>query len=289
MWRWRSRWNNKWKSRNIDIFWVKNNKFNSVFFLVSYVTAEFKCRPGQFQCGTGICTNPAYICDGDNDCQDNSDEANCGMWDKKCSNDHKLPPRGASGWFDLCAAPQISTCACPASSNVPTQAAVSQASSAVMARTTVETGRMRRTAVSLALCAFFLIALHGNYTSCAPTAEVTCAPTQFQCAITKRCIPRLWVCDRDNDCVDGSDEPANCSTANPFFITFFWPVLIGCLWASKCCCFQPRWRVAWTSSDAKTLGAAFPLAGSVTARMTAEMLPMNPKRSVVRTFEIISF
>ena len=42
-------------------------------------------------------------------------------------------------------------------------------------------------------------------------AEVTCAPNQFQCAITKRCIPRVWVCDRDNDCVDGSDEPANCS------------------------------------------------------------------------------
>lgn len=49
-------------------------------------------------------------------------------------------------------------------------------------------------------------------------AEVTCAPNQFQCAITKRCIPRVWVCDRDNDCVDGSDEPANCSESRLVFV-----------------------------------------------------------------------
>lgn len=49
---------------------------------------------------------------------------------------------------------------------------------------------------------------------------MTCAPTQFQCTITKRCIPRVWVCDRDNDCVDGSDEPANCSKAAVVFSVF---------------------------------------------------------------------
>lgn len=58
---------------------------------------------------------------------------------------------------------------------------------------------------------FYLWKLRSEYLSVFCAAEVTCAPNQFQCAITKRCIPRVWVCDRDNDCVDGSDEPANCS------------------------------------------------------------------------------
>jgi len=38
----------------------------------------------------------------------------------------------------------------------------------------------------------------------------TCRPNQFQCD-NRRCIPLGWVCDRDNDCGDGSDE-VDCGT-----------------------------------------------------------------------------
>ncbi|XP_033638977.1 MAM and LDL-receptor class A domain-containing protein 1-like [Asterias rubens] len=39
------------------------------------------CPGGQFACTDGTCINPLLVCDGNNDCADQSDEANCGNCD----------------------------------------------------------------------------------------------------------------------------------------------------------------------------------------------------------------
>ncbi len=37
-----------------------------------------------------------------------------------------------------------------------------------------------------------------------------CDDKDFLCVSDGRCIPRLWLCDQDEDCSDGSDE-ADCT------------------------------------------------------------------------------
>ncbi|KAK1797543.1 hypothetical protein P4O66_000836 [Electrophorus voltai] len=147
-----------------------------------YLAADNKtclsnCTASQFRCGTDECIPFWWKCDTVDDCGDGSDEpSDCPEF--KCQ-----PGRFQCG-TGLCALPPF---ICDGENDCGDNS-------------------------DEANCGFLLLFVCEPilFSSSEPMpAESTCSPDQFQCKATMHCISKLWVCDEDPDCADGSDE-ANC-------------------------------------------------------------------------------
>ncbi|XP_039499245.1 low-density lipoprotein receptor-related protein 2 isoform X1 [Drosophila santomea] len=125
------------------------------------------CGSNEFQCRSGRCIPQNFRCDQENDCGDNSDEQECG--NVTCGTSQFACANGRC-------IPNMWKCDSENDCGDGTD--------------------------------------EGDF-----CAEKTCAYFQFTCPRTGHCIPKSWVCDGDDDCFDKQDEkdcpPISC-LANQF-------------------------------------------------------------------------
>lgn len=148
-------------------------------FLKIYVIVYPKCSVDQFECLNHQCVLSAYVCDGEKDCRDGSDETHC---DFGCIQGHEFRCDSTSPciskWYKC-----DGFADCPNGSD--------------------EQGCGKNIDISLrdvsSRYKFFTERTGGN-----------CTSNQFQCTIGNECIRALFRCDGDPDCADGSDE-VGCS------------------------------------------------------------------------------
>ena len=121
---------------------------------------------------TTACIHPSWICDGANDCWDNSDELNC--------TSPGSPTSGSSS------GPSVTDGqSCPAS--------------AFQCRN----GKCITHAWLCDRDDDCEDSVNGTLSSDEINCDYTCRPDQFKC-INSDCIPSMWRCDGTEDCTDGS-------------------------------------------------------------------------------------
>ncbi|XP_049859513.1 low-density lipoprotein receptor-related protein 4 [Schistocerca gregaria] len=172
----------------------------------THCASEMNCTAEEFQCDNGMCIRSSWRCDGENDCKDYSDEYNCTRKNRSCHENEFHCTDGSC--LSL-------TWKCDLESDCPDGS--DEVDCPAVGPLACEDGEFL---CSTPRCVSIEFRCDGD-DDCGdwsdeddcPEMGTSCSPGEFRCNSGK-CIPDRWQCDDEKDCEGGEDEES-CAEKKP--------------------------------------------------------------------------